>query len=149
MPTDAQWLSLCCCTESNRPHEWPFVAWTIRRRVEANRVMFGGNTYQGVILKPMQFSAFNGVLGTPDQVYSIVSAEQDAASRTLAEHCAAWVLGTPTQNGPISALSFYYFSPISMVPAGKLPAWDWNKLRRFSVSQVDPYRFIFAEEIRA
>lgn len=155
MLTDAQWLGLLLVTESNLPHEWPFVGWTVRRRVESNRPMFGGATYAGVILKKDQFSAFRGFSGTESDIYENVRNYTDAKGRRiypdaqidLAEHCAAWVLGTAGKYAPISDRSFYYFSPVSMVPAGSLPKWDWSKLRRYGWPNVDPYRFTACEEI--
>jgi len=118
--------------------------------------MFGGNTYPGVILKRSQFSAFNGILGTPEEIYAYVRGRKRPSGvpyypdvlLDLAEHCAAWVLGTPMQHAPLPRLAFYYWSPISMVPAGALPKWDWSALRRFAWPGIDPWRFMAAEEIR-
>lgn len=156
MTTSTQWLGLLGVTETNLAHELPFVLWTVRRRVEADRVMFGGNTYPGVILKRMQFSAFNGHTGTPEEIYAQVrNATRPSGARyypdaqlEIAEHCAAWVLGTPREYASIPERSFYYWSPVSMLPAGSLPKWEWSNLRRYAWPGVDPWRFMAAEEIR-
>lgn len=57
MLTDADWAGLCAITETNRPEEQEYVLWVIRNRVESGRF---GKGYEGVVLAPKQFSAFNG-----------------------------------------------------------------------------------------
>jgi len=42
--------------------------------------------------------------------------------------------------------SLYYFSPVSMVPRGTLPKWDFDKLEEVHVDGVRPEYFRFFKE---
>lgn len=153
-----QWAALCAATETNRPHEMLNVIWVIRNRAESGRPQFGitpavkasGRTYEAVVLSPNQFSAFNGFLSmTPEEIYDSVS--KDPKYRPMlppALACAEFVLSCSNEGAPFSSRTFYYWSPVSMVPQWHPPKWDFSGLRVFAAPPSDPRRFLFAEERR-
>lgn len=149
MHTDAEWLGLCCRTESDRPQEWPYIAWVVRNRVESGRFP---DTYRDVIRQRLQFSWFNGTVGQSDEaVWEAARRGYPARHPELLEAataCATWVLATPREGAPFGPGVYYFWSPVSMVPTGALPSWARN-LRRFTPMGLDPWRFMFAEEAAA
>ena len=54
---DVLWLARCIYSETKKAHEQELVAWVIRNRVETG--YRGESTYEGTVLDPYQFSAFN------------------------------------------------------------------------------------------
>jgi len=152
---EALWLGLVGATETDRPEEWPLVQWAVRRRVEAKgrfRDDVAGvvtvEQYDDVVLDDWQFSAFNAYRNRADtwSIYREVSQTIPPQRVALATDCAKWVLGTPERGAPFGPRVYYFYSPISMKPPGSLPKWNWEKLRRFAMPGIDPYRFVFAEE---
>ena len=140
--SDAQWLGLALVTESNLPHEWISPATVIRRRVES-RVY--PNSYEGVITQPYQFSHFNKYLHIHHS--EMLFAEVLRELRTdisAATECAAWVIGLPEWRLPLGPRVLHYFSPVSMVPRGRVPGWA-ESMRQFTPAGVDPERFVFCE----
>lgn len=147
---ETEWLALCVASETNQPHEWPYVAWAIRNRVEAKKFP---NTYEGVILQPWQFSYFNawttgkGKLSGSALVAAVKSGYAGrayAARRKELEACAAAVMAAPPWQAPFGADVMHYYSPVSMNPAGSEPAWADEAKRLFTPPGVDPERFVFA-----
>ena len=55
--TETLWLARVIYSESKRIEEQELVAWVVRNRVET--AYRGKRTYEGVVLDPYQFSAFN------------------------------------------------------------------------------------------
>jgi hypothetical protein len=51
------WLARCIYSETKRAEEQELVAWAVRNRVDTG--YRGQSTYEGVVLDPYQFSAFN------------------------------------------------------------------------------------------
>ena len=156
MITPAQWMGLCGRTESDLPQAWPYIMWVVRNRVESKRILFGvtpekiaaGIAYESVILHPDQFSAFNGVTGSPNEIYQKVKARH-LHLLAAAEACAEWVLATPMSGSPVSSRTYYFWAPQSMKPPGRLPPWNWSILRRFCPTPlIDPQHLTMAEEIR-
>lgn len=108
--TDADWAGLCALTETNHPEEQLYVLWVIRNRVESGRFP---NNFEGVVLQPMQFSAFNrwtknGVQHPPEAIFDLVAAREDNNLSDLlaAVHLAEEVLATDddTTENPFTAL---------------------------------------------
>jgi len=145
---DAEWLALLLRSEANLQHEWWPVGWVVRNRVESEKFP---DTYEGVILQRMQFSYFNGWTSAgiaPDRIF--VEAQRGYAGPTepLSLACAKAILATPRWHAPFGRAVLNYWSPVSMLPQGSLPAWDFSHLRCFELSGIDPYRFIFGETVK-
>ena len=60
---DVLWLARCIYSETKRAPEQELVAWVIRNRVETG--YRGQRSYEGAVLDPYQFSAFNPGTGSP------------------------------------------------------------------------------------
>ena len=144
MPLDAEWLGQVARSETDKPHEWPYVMWVVRNRVETKRFP---NTYPGVICQPLQFSYYNQYQHAEDEdaMYAEASLGYAGKDHDAVVGCAHHVLGLPRYHAPFSDKVYYFWSPISMSPPGRDPSWA-KKLRVFEVSGVDPWRFKFAEE---
>lgn len=151
MPTDYQWLGLVIRSESDQPHEWSYIAWSIRNRVLSSRYP---NLYESVILSRKQFSYFNQFenLGA-DRVkiydaalkgYAGDSSGWSENNLKEAEACAREVISSPRYKAPFHIDVMHYYSPISMKPAGSKPAWISSAKRLITPSGVDPMRFVFA-----
>lgn len=150
MLTPSSWVGLCLLTESDRPHEWNTLAWVIRFRYEANREkQFGGQDYSRIVTHPFQFSAFNGITGTPQEVWERVFNLKPRSVGLLrrATEVAEDVMRDSLRHSPLDTRTYFFWSPRSMVPEGSLPKWNWTQLRRFAVNEIDPWRFLFAAEI--
>lgn len=91
-------------TETNRPEEQVFVLWVIRNRVESGRF---GKDYEGVVLAPKQFSAFNGFTahgtGQP-YIFNSVASLRLPEDLLDAVHLAEKVLAEYIQNNPFYSL---------------------------------------------
>jgi hypothetical protein len=143
--TSADWAGLCALTETSRPEEQEYVLWVIRNRVESPRFP---DTYEGVILQPKQFSAFNLFTEHPaDQnvgrVFDAIAHRQERISSLLAAvHLAEKVLDAMKLSTPFladegwsapfppgrvppdkAADVLHYYSPVSMKPPGSAPFW--------------------------
>lgn len=151
---DLDWLALCLASESNQPHEWQYIAWTIKLRVEGqNRYP---NTYRDVVLQPSQFSYFNlwttgkvGARALTDQEIWTVAMKGYAGTiytknRSLLDGCAAHVAALPLWQAPFPLDTLHYYSPVSMKPKGAKPAWAPSARLLITPSGVDPQRFVFA-----
>lgn len=154
MITETQWLSLCLASESNQPHEFRYIAYAIRNRV-IGRNRFP-NTFRDVILQRYQFSYFNPWTGQnvldDDEIYKV--ALQGYAGqileryRDLLEYGSHLMVSPSYQdiewNAPFSLDVLHYYSPVSMKPKFKPPAWMEHAKYSFTPPGVDPSRFVFA-----
>lgn len=147
------WLGLCLLTESNIEKEWFYIAWVIRNRVESGRFR---HTYEATILQPMQFSAFNKYTnGTPNygKLTPVQIFRDKARGYTHIEalfhavDLAKDILSLPRTEAPFPITVCHYWSPVSMVPRGKKPAWASAAKRLFTPKEIDPNRFIFADGV--
>lgn len=148
------WLGLCLITESNRPEEWPYIAWVIRNRVESGRFR---HTYESVILQPKQFSAFNKYTGSGATEYSKFSPVQIFRDKARgyayiellfhAVDVAKEIISLPRKESPFPITVCHYYSPVSMIPRGSRPAWAASAKRLFTPKGIDPDRFIFADGV--
>ncbi len=147
MTTDTRWAALCARSESDRPHEWPGILTVIRNRVESGK--FPG-TVESVVRQPWQFSYFNQWRNSVDSTSVFDHAMKGNAGKnhTLACEAAELILNAPEHELPFGPKVFNFWSPVSMVPPMKLPDWNWNILRCFPVSGVDPVRFMFGETVK-
>lgn len=143
--TDAAWLGALMASESNEPHEWPFVGWAVRNRVESTSRY--PDNYVGVIRQPMQFSFWNQWErdDPAERVYAEACAQRIRHQLEDACACARWLLFMPGEACPFPRDTYYFWSPCSMKPEGRLPTWA-QKLERFTPQGVDPWRFIFGRE---
>lgn len=152
--SEAAWLGLCIRSESDQPHEWWPIGWTIRNRVLSSRYP---NTYEAVVLSRKQFSYFNAfatLLGDRDALYAAAVkgyagdaggwSENDLKEAQL---CALDVLQAKRWQAPFGQDVCHYFSPVSMKPSGSSPPWAPTAKRLFTPSGIDPRRFVFAEGV--
>ena len=146
-PTPEEWLGQLLQTESNQPHEWPAIAWVVRNRVEARNQW--ASTYAGTILWPRQFSHYNDLHHLEDPALIFERVAERYPERADACACAAHVMAAPRWEAPFGPKVYYYYSPVSMKPAGRAPPWNWAILRPFTLAGIDPWRFVFAEDVHS
>jgi hypothetical protein len=136
-----KWLGLVARSESEQPHEWPFVMAVVMNRVEQTG---WPDAVHEVVLEPLQFSGFNDTYGDPDDKFEQVAARYPEDQLEAAFGCARWFLAIPALRRPFGRGACWFFSPRSMVPPGKSPAWA-KALRICSAPGVDTWRFLFLE----
>ena len=143
---DVLWLARCMYSETKKPHEQELVGWVIRNRVETE--YRGQSTYEGVVLDPYQFSAFNP--GNPKRrLYTTLSPESDSESfrRTLA--IAHDVYHARTTARPFPKKTRHFYSERSMV-GRSAPVWsEGHRPVRPTGFRVDPRRFRFYSGVAA
>ena len=143
---DVLWLARCIYSETKRPEEQELVAWVIRNRVETG--YRGQNTYDGAVLDPYQFSAFNPG-SAKRRLYTTLDTESDAAGWQKALRVAHKVYYSPASERPFPAETRHFYSERSMV-GGKTPAWANGKTPVQPVRfKPDPKRFRFYSSIAA
>lgn len=159
-PRPHHWLGLCLATESNRQAEWPLIGQVIYNRVASNRYP---DTLEGVILQRSQFSAFNlwtKASAPPADTWNAVAGRVciqvggalllayaiDAAAR-MDELMSDEAAEVRRISFDITPETLHYWSPVSMVPKGRKPAWAPSASRIYSAPGIDPERFQFAENV--
>lgn len=137
------WLARVIYSETKRPYEQELVAWVVRNRVETQ--YRGRNTYQGVVLDPWQFSAFNR--NSPKRRhYSNLTEGSQAAGWQTAVEIARDVYHAPADDRPFVKTTRHFYSERSMV-GRRAPAWA-NGQRPIALDrQIDPRRFRFFANI--
>lgn len=151
MNTEARWLGLTIRSESDRPHEWWAIGWTVRNRVLSNRYP---STFEAVVLSRKQFSYFNAfaaLAGDHEALYA-AAVKGYAGDMTgwaennlnQAEACALEILTAKRWHAPFGEGVCHYYSPVSMVPKGSKPPWIGGAKRVLTPSGIDPQRFVFA-----
>jgi hypothetical protein len=136
-----QWLGLVARSESEQAHEWPAIMSVVLNRVKAP---LWPDDVPSVVLEALQFSGFNETYGDPDDRYRQVAGKYPSNQLFQATSCAVWILGTAPIRRPVPESCFWFYSPRSMVPVGKVPGWAKDK--RFTVVPgVDSWRFLFLE----
>lgn len=148
--SEIKWLGLVIRSETDQPHEFWYIGWTVRNRVLSSRYH---NLYESVILSRKQFSYFNQFAGIErsEDVYRAALKgyagdstgwnENDLAD---AEECAREIISAPRWRAPFHIDVMHYYSPISMKPKGSKPTWLPSAKRIFTPSGVDHERFVFA-----
>jgi hypothetical protein len=139
------WLARAIYSETKRPEEQELVAWVVRNRVETH--YRGRASYQGVVLDPYQFSAFNP--GNPKRRhYGSLTPHSNAwgwqAALTIAHH----VRHAEASLRPFSIETRHFYSEQSMEGRSH-PVWAMGHQpvrpeRRF---QPEARRFRFFEGI--
>lgn len=139
------WLARCIYSETKIPHEQELVAWVVRNRVETE--YRGRATYEGVVLDPYQFSAFNP--GSPKRsFYMNLTPETQLPGWQQALTIAHYVRRADPAYRPFSIKTRHFFSEVSM-PNNQFPYWvqqrehvspGWNYT-------VDARRFRFYEKV--
>ncbi len=141
---DVLWLARCAYSETKRPAEQELVAWVIRNRVETG--YRGNRTYEGAVLDPYQFSAFNPG-SAKRRLYTTLDGNSDAAGWQRALEVAHEVYYSPETERPFDETTRHFYSERSMV-GGKTPAWAVGKRPVQPVRfKPDPRRFRFYSSI--
>ena len=143
---DVLWLARCIYSETKRGDEQELVAWVIRNRVETG--YRGEDTYEGVVLDPYQFSAFNP--GNPKRrLYTSLTPLSDSPSFHSALEIAHRVYHARPSERPFSKRTRHFYSERSMV-GGRAPNWSsGQKPVRPTGFTVDPRRFRFYSGVAA
>jgi hypothetical protein len=137
------WLARGIYSESNRVHEQELVAWVIRNRVETN---YRGSSYRGVVLEPLQFSAFNSPTQRRARLFRLgLQSKTQGWAEALA--VALKVYRAPAEDRPFSIQTRHFYSPISM--EGRIrPTWaEGIQPLDSRALGVDPERFLFFESV--
>lgn len=120
---DVLWLARCIYSETKRPEEQELVAWVIRNRVETG--YRGETTYEGVVLDPYQFSAFNAG-SRMRRHYTSLTPASSAAGWERALEIAFNVFHAPAAERPFAQTTRHFYSEQSMV-GRRQPAWANGK----------------------
>ena len=137
---DVLWLARCAYSETKTPREQELVAWVIRNRVETG--YRGQRTYEGVVLDPYQFSAFNPG-SSKRSLYANLVPTSDSEGWLRALEVAHDVYNAPASARPFDSTTRHFYSERSMVGGGA-PAWAvGHRPVRPAASRIDPRRFRF------
>lgn len=157
------WLARCLFTETYRADEQIYVGWCIRNRVETG---YKGTSYEGVVLSPYQFSAFNPNFRRRQENMTRPVNFNDKTWRTSLASAEIVVEAAPEDNPFIAAgsanptLVRHYFSPVSMLPGkytlrvdpntnyGMQFVPNWFEPSKEVMTPVTGRRFRFFERIR-
>jgi hypothetical protein len=144
------WLALAARTETTRPHEYPAIMAVILNRMRAGKTW--PDSVVRVVRQPNQFSGFNAFRALVDDAcYAAVRGswvrnigeERVAEILKVAAACADDMLSRPAHLWPLDPATYWYWSPQSMEPVGRVPEWA-SDLYSFSLSGIHPWRFTFA-----
>jgi len=143
---DVLWMARCIYSETKRADEQELVAWVLRNRVETG--YRGVHTYQGVVLDPYQFSAFNP--GNPKRrLYTSLAPSPDSPAFVQALEVAHAVYHAPASSRPFSRKTRHFYSERSMV-GGQAPNWSNGHVPVNPTGfRVDPKRFRFYSGVAA
>ena len=143
---DVLWLARCIYSETKRAPEQELVAWVIRNRVETG--YRGQRSYEGAVLDPYQFSAFNPG-SAKRRLYLGLDGQSDAAGWQQALEVAHKVYYAAAEDRPFPQTTRHFYSERSMV-GGRTPAWAKGKTPVQPVRfRPDPRRFRFYSAIAA
>ena len=137
---DVLWLARGAYSETKQPHEQELVAWVLRNRVETG--YRGERTYEGVVLDPYQFSAFNPG-SSKRRLYTSLTADSDSRGWQRALEIAHTVYHSSPVHRPFPQTTRHFYSERSMV-GRKAPGWAEGEQPVRPVGfRVDPRRFRF------
>lgn len=137
---DVLWLARCIYSETKRPTEQELVAWVIRNRVETR--YRGQATYQGTVLDPFQFSAFNPG-SSKRRHYVNLTETSSARGWNRALQIAHSVYYAPSHERPFPKQTRHFYSERSM-RGGGTPDWARGKTPiRPAGLNIDARRFRF------
>ncbi len=143
--SETLWLARAIYSETKQVHEQELVAWVIRNRVETG--YRDKHTYEGVVLDPYQFSAFNP--GSPKRAfYSSLTPTDSLPGWQRALRIAHYVRHADPSQRPFSIETRHFYSERSMVGRPH-PHWanDRQLVRPNWTYRVDQRRFRFYEAI--
>ncbi|HET6567965.1 MAG TPA: hypothetical protein VFG50_08365 [Rhodothermales bacterium] len=135
--TETLWLARCIYSETKKPEEQELVAWVVRNRVETN--YRGEDSYEEVVLDPMQFSAFNG--GRTRRFYTGLTPHSKTPGWQKALSIAHAVKVAPPEARPFPIDTRHFYSLRSM-DGKRHPNWAAGK------ASVDPKRDYDIDENR-
>lgn len=140
---DILWLARCIYSETNRPDEQELVAWVVRNRVDTE--YRGKTTYEGAVLDPWQFSAFNE--NSPKRTF-FLSLERDSREPgwQTALAIAERVAKAHPDERPFTETTRHFYSERSMVGT-RAPNWANNRRPVPLNQEIDPQRFRFFANI--
>ncbi|MEO0556575.1 MAG: cell wall hydrolase [Bacteroidota bacterium] len=137
---DVLWLARCIYSETKREYEQDLVAWVVRNRVETS--YRGRSTYEGVVLDPYQFSAFNPG-SSKRRLFTTLTPASNSASFQQALEVAHNVYYAPSSERPFPKTTRHFYSEQSMV-GRRAPRWAEGERPVTPVRhRVDPKRFRF------
>lgn len=137
---DVLWLARCIYSETKRDYEQELVAWVVRNRVETG--YRGRTTYEGVVLDPYQFSAFNPG-SSKRRLFTTLTPESNSASFLQALEVAHEVYYAPSTERPFPKTTRHFYSERSM-RGRRAPVWAEGEQPVAPVKhRVDPKRFRF------
>ena len=143
---DVLWLARGAYSETKEPHEQELVAWVLRNRVETG--YRGQNTFEGVVLDPYQFSAFNPG-SSKRRLYMSLTPESDSRGWQRALEIAHTVYYSSSVHRPFPQKTRHFYSERSMV-GGRTPNWAEGEQPVRPVGYtVDPRRFRFYSGLAA
>ncbi len=137
---DVLWLARCIYSETKRADEQELVAWVVRNRVETR--YRGESTFNGVVLDPYQFSAFNR--GSRKRRFYIgLSPYSDARGWMSAMEIAHNVYYSQAAARPFVITTRHFYSEQSM-RGSRAPNWARGRRPvRLTNYQIDERRFRF------
>ena len=143
--SETLWLARCIFSETKDPEEMELVAWVVRNRVETR--YRGQSTYQGAILDPFQFSAFNPAT-TTRFFYTSLPLTAQLPGWQDAIRIAYLVKTDDGRRRPFSTTTRHFYSELSMVGRSH-PIWAIGLVpvepsEAFSINEK---RFRFYEDI--
>lgn len=143
---DVLWLARCIYSETKRAEEQELVAWVIRNRVETG--YRGVTTYEGTVLDPYQFSAFNP--GSPKRrLYTSLAPSTDSPAFVQALEIAHTVYHADASERPFPKRTRHFYSERSMI-GGRAPNWSTGHAPVNPTGyRVDPRRFRFYSGVAA
>ena len=137
---DVLWLARCIYSETKRTGEQELVAWVVRNRVETG--YRGQSTYEGAVLDPYQFSAFNPG-SSKRRLLTTMTPTSNSASFQQALEVAHSVYYAPPTKRPFPRTTHHFYSERSM-QGGRTPTWAQGEQPVTPVKhRVDPKRFRF------
>lgn len=137
---DVLWLARCIYSETKRAEEQELVAWVVRNRVETG--YRGQTTYEGVVLDPYQFSAFNPG-SSKRRLYTSLAPTADSPAFVQALEVAHTVVHASATERPFPQRTRHFYSERSMV-GRSAPAWSNGHVPVTPTGvRVDPRRFRF------
>ena len=137
------WLARAIYSETKRPEEQELVAWVIRNRVETE--YRGQSTFQGAVLDPFQFSAFNPG-SAKRRHYTGLTPASRARGWARAMEIAHDVYYAASEERPFPRQTRHFYSERSML--GGAPDWARGKTPiRVTTHRIDARRFRFYASI--
>lgn len=143
--SETLWLARAIYSETKQVHEQELVAWVIRNRVDTG--YRSQHTYEGVVLDPYQFSAFNP--GSPKRAfYTSLTPTDSLPGWQRALRIAHYVRHAEASQRPFSIKTRHFYSERSMVGRAH-PYWanDRQLVMPNWTYRVDERRFRFYEAI--